>query len=167
MIEILSTILLFVPAFLANATPVVVKNIPGLRTWNTSICTSIFGKNQTWRGLISGVLVANIASIFIFSFLGKHLPLEKNPVLVGLLLGLGALIGDLVESAIKRKMGRKPGAPLPFWDGADYILGALVFLAPIYRPGLTSVIILILISPLLSLIANSISYALGWKKVWW
>ncbi len=85
--------------------------------------------------------------------------------LLGGWIALGALTGDLVESAIKRIRGLDPGASFMPWDGIDYIVGALVFLSVWYIPSIWEGIFLLLISPLLSKAANTISFFLGWKKV--
>ncbi len=170
MTTFLQLVFLFVPAFVANATPVIIKNIPPFSQWNQPISARIFGKNKTWRGLVSGTLMAILVAWLQFLFFPSWYPLEitlQKALLIGFLLGIGALIGDFVESAIKRKLGKKPGAPLPFWDGTDYIFGALIVLSPIYVPTVLGIILLILLAPFLSLIANTISYLLGWKNVWW
>lgn len=169
-IAFLQLVFLFVPAFVANATPVVIKNIPPFSKWNRPLNTKLFGKNKTWRGLLSGIGMAIIIAWLQFRFLPQWYPLAvdlKTALLIGFLLGSGALVGDFVESAIKRRLGKKPGAPFPFWDGTDYIFGALIFVAPIYLPTVLGIISLILLAPFLSLVANTISYLLGWKNVWW
>ncbi len=166
----LSVFLLFFPAFAANAAPVVVKNIPGLKSINMPIHEKSFGENKTWRGLIAGITIAMIFAPIEFLFLSEFLPitagLEKS-ILIGFLLGAGALAGDLIESIVKRKLGKKPGEAFPFWDGTDYIFGALLFLSPIYFPSILIAFGLILIAPLLSLLSNSFSYMMGWKEVWY
>lgn len=166
---ILKTIFLFLPAFIANATPVVVKNIPLLREWNTPIWAKGFGKNKTWRGFISGTLFAMFTAIIQFHLFPELLLISGSygfAALVGFLLGTGALFGDIAESFIKRRIGLAPGKPLPVWDGVDYILGAILFLSPIFLPEFFPAIVLIAISPVLSLVSNTISYFLGWKNVW-
>ncbi len=167
MIDYLFVFLYFLPAFVANAMPVIVKNIPGLRTWNTPVCESMFGKNKTYRGFVFGLLGAVIIGYILYYkiyFLGfPFLPY----IMTSFLMGLGALVGDLVESFIKRRLYIKPGKPLPFWDGVDYILGAMLFTLPFFVPTLDQFLFLLLIAPILSLVSNSISYLLGWKNVWY
>ena len=61
----ISALLLFLPAGIANAVPVLVKKVPGLSKLKAPIDGGIsfrgkrlLGANKTWRGLISGTLVA-------------------------------------------------------------------------------------------------------------
>lgn len=167
--QFLRLLFLFLPAFMANATPVVIKNLPTLKTWNKSISEADFGKNKTWRGLIGGIIVAILVAALQYLLIPAWYPFEPTlltAILCGLLLGTGALVGDLVESWIKRKMDIKPGRPLPFWDGTDYIFGAILFLAPVYLPNFVLLVMLVLIAPLFSLLANVIAYFIGWKNVW-
>ncbi len=161
---------LFAPAFVANAMPVIIKNVPMLSGLKHPIYVKWFGKNKTWRGLLSGVAFAVLVAWLQFFYAPLWYPFElseQDALLIGLLLGLGALVGDMVESVIKRSIGVSPGGALPFFDGVDYMVGAIIFLAPFYLPGILEIIVLILIAPALSLLANTISYFLGWKDVWY
>ncbi len=172
-------LLLYAPTFIANSVPVVIKNVPWIKKYNTPIHESYFWKNKTWRWFISGVSFAIIISLLEFHFL-KYF--WENPileqyysvihstglaVLAWLLQWVWALLWDMVESFIKRKTGRKPGAPWPFWDGVDYIIGSLILFSPIYVPSFWGIVFLILFSPCISLIANVTAYTFGWKDVWY
>jgi CDP-2,3-bis-(O-geranylgeranyl)-sn-glycerol synthase len=106
----------------------------------------MFGKNKTWRGLlvgmVTGVLVAGIqALLYVNSGFFANTTLidytEVNFVLFGFLMGTGALTGDLVESFIKRRLGKPSGRPWFPWDQADWILGATAMSSFVYvpRPG--------------------------------
>jgi CDP-2,3-bis-(O-geranylgeranyl)-sn-glycerol synthase len=162
---------LFLPAFVANAAPVIAKNIPGLHTWNDPILPNTFGKNKTMRGFAVGFVAAVLTALLQFAIdpavqivfyfsLGHALS-------IGALLGLGALGGDLIESAIKRELGYKPGEALPIIDGIDYIIGAIVALSLLYLPSWPAIIFLIVFAPIASLVANMISYWMGWKERWY
>lgn len=54
------------------------------------------------------------------------------------MLSLGALIGDLTESFIKRRIGFPPGASLPVADQLDFVAGALLFLPTSFTAHFTS-----------------------------
>ena len=85
----------------------------------------------------------------------------------GLLLGVGALVGDIAKSAFKRCLGFPPGSAFPVVDGIDYMVGAIIFFWLIYQPTAIEIIILLVVGPLASLSANCASYCLGWKQVWY
>src|ERR1039458_6091629 len=124
--EILFVIWFFLPAGLANSSPIYATRIPILKKLDTPIDFNIklggnilFGKNKTWRGLILAIIVgmlvaiiehivyANSASVRSMSTLINYQ--QINYLLLGGLLGAGAIIGDVIESFIKRRLGIKPG----------------------------------------------------------
>ena len=82
-------------------------------------------------------------------------------------LGLAALVGDMVKSLVKRRLGYKPGAMFQPWDGIDYMIGAILFMLPWFNGGLVEYIFLLIIGPLLSLLMNTIAYTIGWKECWY
>ena len=69
---------------------------------------------------------------------------ESHPVLWGLLLGTGYIVGELPNSFAKRQFGISPGAAgqgaagRAFWvvDQLDSLAGMLLFIAPVWRPSL-------------------------------
>lgn len=154
---------LYIPALIANGIPVVVAKTPLIHSWNKPISESIFGKNKTWRGLLFGTSIAILVSVLFIS----EFDTTTKKIVWGGLLGTGALGGDLIESFIKRKMGLAPGKALPFFDGVDYMVGAILLGLFLHIPDWKSVIFLLLIGPLLSLLANVIAYFLGLKNVWY
>ncbi len=154
---------LYLPAFVANSVPVLVSRIPGICHWTHPICEKIFGKNKTWRGLLCGIGMAMVVSVL---FVPEFESLAQK-LLWGFLLGFGALGGDLIESFIKRRMGLAPGKALPFFDGVDYMVGAIALGLFLFIPDVGAIIFLLLVGPILSLLANIIAYFLGLKNVWY
>ena len=148
---------MYLPAFLANGTPVIVRWLPLLRAWNAPISVPLFGAHKTWRGFVTGICVGAITGMLMHPFAG---------VVFGTLLGTGALLGDLCKSFVKRRIGIPPGAPWFPWDGIDYTAGALILGAVIRVPSIADVIILLIAGPVLSTLANLLSYFLGLKETW-
>lgn len=168
--ELLIVTLFFLPAFIANALPVIIQNIPRISNWKTPLWEKRLGKNKTYRGLVFGVLGGTLSGIILFQInaWGDFWTFSLGEFLfIGFLLGLGALLGDAVESAFKRIIGIAPGKALPFFDGADYIIGASVLVMPFYIVSWYEFLFLLLLGPILSLLSNTIAYFLGWKKVWY
>jgi len=165
----------FLPAFIANAVPVLLPHIPYLKHWHQPIAEKHLGKNKTWRGLVMGTLAAVLVAWLQYE-LGELGILSGLRILrlgfaesfiTGFLLGFGALFGDAVKSFFKRRMGIAPGRAWPVIDGIDYMVGAIIFVSPFYVPSFMEIIILLVIGPLASLAANLFSYVVGWKNVWW
>lgn len=178
-IYFISLLIIFAPTFIANAVPVIIKNIPIIKNYNKSISEKYFWKNKTYRWFIFWVLFALLSSLLIFFFL-KDLNLweisdiyysiiysEYLAILAWLLQWVWALTWDLFESYIKRKIWKKPWEAWPFWDGVDYIIGSLIFFCFIFIPSLLGIIFLVLFAPFISLVANFISYLFWWKDVWY
>jgi phosphatidate cytidylyltransferase len=90
---------------------------------------------KTWEGTIGGMLSAVGGSWLCF----RVIPQLSNDglnylhvVLLGLLLGGGAVIGDLAESLIKREAGVKDSSTwLPGHGGALDLIDSLLFTAPL------------------------------------
>jgi len=172
-------LILFSPTFIANAVPVVIKNIPFVRDFKKPINEKLFWKNKTYRWFISGVFFAVLISILFFfwlkyiwnfEFINKYYEIINSlniAIIAWLLQWFWALFWDIFESFIKRRIGKKPGEAWPFWDGIDYIIWAIIFFAIIFVPTIVWIVFLILFSPLISLIANIIAYLLWWKNVWY
>lgn len=131
------------PAAYANVAPIFFARFPAVKAWDTPLDFGkifqgrpIFGPHKTWRGLISGILIATIF-LWLEQLIAAHASWAKNftagidypalPTLIlGPLFGLGALGGDAVESFFKRRHGTKSGKSWFPFDQLDYIVGALI-----------------------------------------
>ena len=133
-----------VPVFVANMAPVIFQFIPFLNqpidAGRSYKGARVLGKGKTWRGLILGTLSA-IAIVYIqralFSYdLFHQISLvdysSVNWVLLGFLLGFGALLGDIVKSFFKRRLKVKSGQPWVPFDQIDFIIGAGLFCSFVY-----------------------------------
>ncbi len=170
-------VILFAPTFIANGVPVVVKNIPFISKFNKPINERIFWKNKTYRWFIFWVFIAIIFSLLEYKFLSKtwikFITVEyyrtvtsySLAVLVWFLQWFWALFWDIVESFFKRKIWKKPWEAWFFWDWVDYILASILLFSFIYIPSIWWIIFLIILSPIISLFSNTISYLLWLKNV--
>ncbi|HRH93111.1 MAG TPA: CDP-archaeol synthase, partial [Candidatus Peribacteria bacterium] len=153
-------IYLFLPAFIANGAPVIAKRLPGISTWTKPISAKLFGANKTYRGFAIGVGSAVVCALVQFSLRNLWFFKELNELhnslgqsaLVGFLLGFGALFGDLAKSFAKRRVGIEPGQAWPVFDGIDYVIGAIIFIWPLYHASPLDVVVLLIAAPLLSLL---------------
>lgn len=139
MMEVLAALFLFfLPAGIANMTPVIANKIPGLKSWNTALDFGghwrgrrIFGQNKRWRGLLFGTALAAVSGLIIYPLLS--LPSEVSTFWLGAALGAGALLGDALESFLKRQVGVAAGDSWFPWDQSDYIIGGLLASAMFVR----------------------------------
>jgi len=158
--------------------PVIFKNLP-IKKYPVDFCQKfkgkrIFGKNKSWNGLVYGVIFAIIITLVQAFLLNKTdffssllLVDYTNWLLLGFLLGFGSLVGDLIESFIKRQIGKAPGKPCPIIDQIDYVLGGLLFAIFAFPVTLNMVITLILVSIVLTIIINHLSYFLKIRGEKW
>ena len=120
----------------------------------------VFGTSKTVRGFFGGALCGTALGA-----LQQLLFNESNGLVLGLLLGFGAMTGELVKSFFKRQRGIPPGRPWFPFDQLDFLIGGLAFAALVETPTLLGVVILIIITPPLHILSNIVDFKLGLKKV--
>ncbi|MDP6627183.1 MAG: CDP-archaeol synthase, partial [Methanopyri archaeon] len=131
---VLRTMWAFLPAMMANQMPLLTRDIPFLdvpvdagMTWRDG--KRLLGDHKTLRGLFLGVLGGAVTALAQASVPVPHryvVVQGVHPLLVGATLGAGALIGDLIESFVKRRKGVPPGEDWFPFDQLDAAFGALV-----------------------------------------
>ncbi len=157
---------LYLPAFVANATPVFVGKFSRLAPYRFPLWQAGLGANKSSLGFAAAVVVGTFAG-----YLQAALTPWTDDLWTWLawsaLISFGAMLGDCVKSYAKRRIGIAPGGPWPVIDGIDYVVGALVFGLPLFVPAWQVALALLVAGPIFSLLANMFSYSVGWKKVWY
>ena len=168
MIElILKSLYFFLPAYVANMAPILFKKV---KLGDVPVSVKYFGKHKTWRGIMSaaivGVIVFWIQKMLYINGFQEFAVIDYRhfSVVVGLLLGLGAILGDLVESYYKRKAQIPEGKPWIPFDQLDFVIGALVLVSFVYVPPANVALVLLIASPLLSMLFHFLGYKLGMVK---
>jgi len=132
----LMALLFFLPAGVANATPVIANKIPLVNKWATPVDFGLslrgkrlLGDNKTWRGIFTATLLAGVTGWLLYPLVTND---QSRGAVFGLslLMGFGAMLGDSVESFIKRKRNVPAGHSWFPFDQIDYIIGGLVLVAP-------------------------------------
>lgn len=123
----------------------------------------IFGDGVTWRGTIIGTGIGTLIGLIQGLISGNVL----EGILLGFFLGAGALIGDACGSFLKRRLKIERGRPTPFLDQLDFVVGALLFASIVISFPFYMIVLIFIISIILHLSANIISYLLGMKEVWY
>lgn len=157
LVWIAETLYIYLPAYLANAAPVILGGGGPLdrgRTWIDG--EPLFGDHKTVRGTISGLVVGIIAGFIL------RMPLR------GVLLSVGAIGGDIIVSFIKRRLKLQPGAMFPVADQMGFIVFAvlLVSLVQPSPPWERAVAILVATLPI-HYMTNVFAWALKLKSDPW
>jgi phosphatidate cytidylyltransferase len=92
---------------------------------------------KTWEGLCGGILSSLVMSLLFWKFGGGHLGKVDlgllDAVVLGLLLPVVAVSGDLFESLLKRASGVKDsGSIIPGMGGVLDVMDSLLFGAPVF-----------------------------------
>jgi len=177
-LEVLRVLYLFAPLIFASALSGVVLRydlLPRLRrpidagaTWRGR---RIFGDSKTWRGVVVAIFGCIVGAAVQRYLLGGRMQavsladyanLDVGPF--GLAMGAGAMLGELPNSFVKRRLAIPPGkttrGPLAvvfyLWDQLDLLTTAWPLLSPwvLVTPRLvaTSVLLAATVHPTISLI---------------
>lgn len=132
---------LVIPIYVANASAVIVGGgtpIDFGKNWKDG--KRILGDGKTWRGLITGAFLG-LTCGFGFSIVAIYSAYYPETSWLGIddftgfpfmipIIGsicFGALLGDIIESFFKRRIGRDRGENWVPFDQLDFILGVLFF----------------------------------------
>lgn len=178
---VLFAIWFFAPAGLANSAPVFAKKLPFLKRYSTPLDLGhsykgkrIFGQNKTWRGLVFGIIIATL-TLSLQKYLFDNFQWAENisqtvdysqinVLVLGFLFGFGALIGDSLESFLKRRVNIKEGDSWFPYDQLDYIIGGLLASTLVIILTTEQYVAIIVTWFCLHLLANYIGFLLGIRE---
>ena len=137
----------------------------------------VFGDNKTWRGLLAmslGILAATLL-LSLWPWYWRKLPPEirsAGPLVLGTLLGIGAVLAELPGSFLKRRLDIAPGARRPtiagrlisVWDQGDFVLGGWLALLPVWTMTWRQVAASFVVVSAVHLAISGVGYALGIRK---
>jgi CDP-2,3-bis-(O-geranylgeranyl)-sn-glycerol synthase len=166
------------PAYVPNNAAVLAgggRPIDGGRTLGGQ---RLLGDGKTWRGTVTGTLagialayVLNAVRVAVGDIVGVSLPSFTFAAAIG--LALGAMLGDIGASFLKRRTGRQRGAAFPGLDQLDFVVGALGCAALFAFGWFTTVFtlprlaVVVIVTPALHVGTNVIAYWLGLKDEPW
>jgi len=157
---IASAIWFILPAYFANAAPVVLGGGPPLDMGKKFLDgRRIFGDGKTARGFVGGLIVGTIVGLLQGV---ARAPLREY-LLLGFLLALGALLGDLASSFVKRRLGIERGGAAPGLDQLSFVVAALILASPVKVPPWQVIAVILIITPPIHLATNFVGYKLGLK----
>jgi len=167
LIEIFNALYYIFPAYCANGAPVIFGGGKPIDFGKLFLDGKpLFGSHKTIRGFILGLAIGTLVG-WAQEALAPNVGLPKGNALLGFILSLGAMIGDLLGSFLKRRLDLKPGAPLPISDQMDFVLVALLFGALVEPPTFTAALIILVLTGPIHLLVNIAAYLLRLKETPW
>lgn len=113
----------------------------------------LFGSSKTWRGIAASLSLTGFAACL----LGLSLSF-------GLLFGIFAMLGDLLSSYIKRRLGKPPSSQALVLDQLPEALAPLIFGSWSLGYSWFVVVIVALVFMLIELLVSPILFKLGFRK---
>ncbi|MFA6530924.1 MAG: CDP-2,3-bis-(O-geranylgeranyl)-sn-glycerol synthase [Candidatus Micrarchaeia archaeon] len=169
--DFIQLILFILPAYIANAVPVVLGGGQyldfGMKFGDGE---RIFGNGKTIRGFIAGVASGTVAAAILAIYL--PLPFFANAQLQffgGFMLALGTMVGDAIGSSIKRRMKMQPGKQFVL-DQLSFLIVALIFVFPFVNPSVyepVGIVFLFVLTYLMHSGTNLLANKMGLKSVPW
>lgn len=167
----LELLLFMLPCYIANAAPVLIGGGPRL---DMGIALrdgrALLGKTKSIRGFIGGISAGVLVAAAI-ALLVPELLFGNRAVLfmAGVMLSVGALVGDAAGSFLKRRMGVEEGKHFNLLDQMDFVVGGLFFAYPFAYGAYTipNVAFVLVVSYVLHLGTNVLANRAGLKKVPW
>lgn len=95
----------------------------------------VISPKKTWEGFIGGLALALLASLGMAQLLGDVSPVfhGPHPWILGILLSLVSVVGDLAESLMKRDAQIKDsGGVIPGIGGCLDLIDSILFTAPLF-----------------------------------
>ena len=89
---------------------------------------------KTWEGFVGAILTSLVISVCMTKFMGEHVQAIDftDSIVLGLLLPLVSVVGDLAESVVKRDASIKDsGHSIPGIGGALDLIDSILFTAPV------------------------------------
>lgn len=171
---IIKAVWLMLPAYIANPTAVVFGGgtpIDMGKNWKDG--RRILGDGKTFRGLFGGTACGIIIGLLQRQVAPANDIFIIPSITAVITLSFGALLGDMIKSFFKRRLGFERGGKLPLIDQLDFVAGAWV-LTYAFDPEWFSenftyeiIIVVLILTPLLHRLTNIIGYSIKVKKEPW
>ncbi len=128
----------------------------------------LFGRGKTFRGTTAGIVLGSVGALGVSVFLpGFTTAVGTNYFHYGFLLATGAMLGDIVGSFIKRRIGLPRGESVMLLDQLDFVAGGILLGTILFIPNVWQIAVLAVLTLLMHKLANVIAFNARLKKVPW
>ncbi len=167
--DLLSLLLFILPPYFANAVPVLFGGGTKIDFGKLFLDgRRIFGDGKTWRGLFSGILIGTLVGYLESLFIGV-----PDLLVLAFYTSTGAMVGDLLGSFVKRRLGLERGHPSLLMDQLLFIVMAYLLssnlLSSLYPDllKLDAIIFVLMLTYVMHRSMNVLANRFGLKKVPW
>ncbi|MCW4049830.1 MAG: CDP-2,3-bis-(O-geranylgeranyl)-sn-glycerol synthase [Candidatus Bathyarchaeota archaeon] len=152
----ISALYTYLPAYFANASPVVLGGGPPLdggSRWSDG--RPLLGDHKTIKGTFYGILVGIIVGVLQGNIVG------------GSMQAVGAIAGDIIVSFLKRRIDLVPGESFPVGDQLDFIVFAVILSYPFQNTSWGQIVTILLITLPIHYAVNYIAWLTKLKEHPW
>jgi len=145
----------------ANSAPILIAQVPYIEKLSYPLDGKVkfldgrrwLGDSKTWRGVIAATLATILCSVVIHS-----------GWLLGLMVGVLAMLGDSISSFMKRRLAMAPSTMALGIDQVPESLLPLIYLQYRWSLDWYSVLLVVLLFAVLEIILSRISFRLHIRK---
>ena len=166
---ILQSLWFIFPAYASNALPILIGGRHPIDFRIKLGKYRLLGDGKTIEGTLGGIVFGILVGwlqMNVHSAL-PDLGLIKFTLPLIVLLSVGAILGDIVGAFIKRRLGIPRGYPAPLLDQLDFLVGGLLAASAVTAISKSVAVTLLIITPIIHIATNRVSYWLKMKKVPW
>jgi len=170
---IIKAVWLMLPAYIANPMAVVFgggKPVDFGKNWSDG--RRILGDGKTIRGFVAGTICGIIVGLIQIQ-LSPVWSLGSFTLTAVITISFGALLGDIIKSFFKRRLGFPRGAKLLLVDQLDFVAGAWI-LTYVFDPvwftenfTFEIIITVLILTPVFHRLTNIFAYHINLKKEPW
>ncbi len=163
------------PAYAANVFPPFAKGKHPVDFRKKIKTRRIFGDGKTWEGIAVGLFAGFLVGVleaYLYPGFNAYanqfgISLPAMNLTIAFLIPLGALVGDIIGSLIKRRLNMKRGSDAPLLDQLDFVVGAIIFTCLFIEYSLAMIVIMLVATFLIHRAASIIGYWLKVKREPW
>ena len=142
---------------IANGAPIILRALMGKRLdfaidfgRRLPDNNPIFGSSKTWRGVVGAIIFTSIGAVLL-----------GYSAATGVLIAIYAVLGDLLSSFIKRRLGMAVSSMAPLLDQVPESLLPALMLMDTFEMDYQSIIILVCVFVVMELLLSMIFFRLG------
>jgi CDP-2,3-bis-(O-geranylgeranyl)-sn-glycerol synthase len=161
-------VLILIPLYVANSTAMFLGGKTRLDfNLNFPDKKPFLGEGKTVKGTFFGAMAGIIAVFLVNYYFQGKVPIINDYFEYGMLLAVGAILGDLIGSFIKRRMNIERGKPVLVLDQLDFVVFGVLIGSLIHSISAELFIVICVVTLIAHKLSNWIAFKIKLKKVPW